>query len=312
MLMCTMQPKISVVMPIYNAKQTLGRMIDSIISQTFTDWELLCIDDGSTDGSADILDEYASKEERIIVVHKENEGVAMARQLGIELAKGEYSIHVDSDDWVDSDMLMDFYTQARKDNADIVIADYYRVDKNKQLYVKQNVDILSPNVVLKGILSGILFGALWNKLIRTSLYKDYGPKFFKGIDYCEDVLICSQLLKHDKLNIAYLPKAYYYYVINQSSITHTVTRKTYEIRQQYIEKLLQILSESQYISYIQHAKFSVFHEAFTNDVLTKEEIKLLYNENKDMVRKVSSIRWRVGFCCLRLHMYSLARKLLAF
>lgn len=98
-------PKISVIVPVYKAEAYLHRCVDSIIAQTFTDWELLLVDDGSPDRSGDICDEYASKDARIRVFHKENGGVSSARQKGLDEAIGEYTIHADPDDWVEPTML---------------------------------------------------------------------------------------------------------------------------------------------------------------------------------------------------------------
>ena len=98
-------PKVSVIVPVYKAELYLPRCVGSILSQTFSDFELLLIDDGSPDCSGRICDEYAEKDSRIRVFHKENGGVASARQMGLDNAKGEYTIHVDPDDWVEPNML---------------------------------------------------------------------------------------------------------------------------------------------------------------------------------------------------------------
>lgn len=102
-------PIISIILPVYNAQHSISRTIDSIIMQTMQNWELLIIDDGSTDLSLQICKDYAQKDSRIRVFHKKNEGVAMARQMGVENAVGEYSIHVDADDWIDSTMLEELH-----------------------------------------------------------------------------------------------------------------------------------------------------------------------------------------------------------
>ena len=95
-------PKISVIVPVYNTAKYLHRCLDSILQQSFKDFEVLLVDDGSTDNSGEICDEYAAKDSRVRVFHKENGGVASAREIGIENAVGLYSIHVDSDDWTES------------------------------------------------------------------------------------------------------------------------------------------------------------------------------------------------------------------
>ena len=159
-------PKISIIVPIYNVEKFLPRCLDSLLAQTFPDFELLLIDDGSKDRSGDICDKYALKDQRIRVFHKENGGVASARQLGVDEARGEYSIHADGDDWVEPDMLQCFYDKAKETNADIVIADYYLQINNQQIYKLQKMKSNNPIEVLKDILEDRVFGALWHKLIK--------------------------------------------------------------------------------------------------------------------------------------------------
>ena len=117
---------VSIIVPVYKAEAYLHRCVDSILAQTFTNWELLLIDDGSPDRSGAICDEYASKDARIRVFHKENGGVSSARQKGQDEAQGEYTIHADPDDWVEPTMLEELYKKAKEDDADMVICDYYQ------------------------------------------------------------------------------------------------------------------------------------------------------------------------------------------
>ena len=105
-------PKISIIVPVYKAENYIHRCIKSLLSQTFTDFEILLINDGSPDKSGEICDEYAKSDKRIRVFHKENGGVSSARQCGIDNARGEYTIHVDPDDWVDPRMLEELYLKA--------------------------------------------------------------------------------------------------------------------------------------------------------------------------------------------------------
>lgn len=146
------QPKVSIIVPVFNVEQYLHHCIGSIIAQTFTDWELLLIDDGSPDKSGDICDGYAKKDGRIRVVHKENGGVSSARQRGQDEAIGEYTIHVDPDDWVEPTMLEDLYRKAKDDNADMVICDYYTNEESLQKYIKQEPTKLDSIVVLGELL----------------------------------------------------------------------------------------------------------------------------------------------------------------
>ncbi|MCI7728300.1 MAG: glycosyltransferase, partial [Bacteroidales bacterium] len=98
-------PSVSIIVPVYNVELYLSKCIDSILAQSFTDWECILVDDGSKDSSGKICDEYALKDTRIKVIHQTNKGVSVARQVGIDNASGEYSIHIDPDDWVEPNML---------------------------------------------------------------------------------------------------------------------------------------------------------------------------------------------------------------
>lgn len=117
--------KVSIIMPVYKVEEYVGKAIESIQAQTLTDWEFLIVDDGTPDRSGEICDEYAAKDGRIHVIHKENGGAPSARNMAIELAKGEYFYFLDSDDWAEPTMLEDMYNLAKCDNAQLVVAGFY-------------------------------------------------------------------------------------------------------------------------------------------------------------------------------------------
>ena len=122
-------PKVSIIVPVYKAEKYLHRCVDSILAQTFTDWELLLIDDGSPDRSGDICDEYAKKDTRIRVFHKKNGGVSSARNLGLDNVQGEYVTFVDSDDWIDVNTLNVCFSQIETYDLDILQFSYTRNEK---------------------------------------------------------------------------------------------------------------------------------------------------------------------------------------
>ena len=126
-------PIVSIIMPVYNSAGSLDRAICSIICQTEKAWELIIINDGSTDNSLEILKKYSIQDSRIQIYSKQNGGVASARQLGLDCAKGKYVIHADSDDYVESDWLANMVHVAERDNADVVIC-YYMTDRENQKY----------------------------------------------------------------------------------------------------------------------------------------------------------------------------------
>lgn len=207
-------PKVSIIVPVYKAEKYIHRCVDSILAQTFTDWELLLIDDGSPDRSGEICDEYARKDNRIRVFHKKNGGVSSARQRGQDLACGEYTIHVDPDDWAESSMLEELYHRAKDDNADLVICDYYTNDEIQQKYIQQEPTALDWHVVLLDLFTH-LHGSCSNKLVKQACYKGKA-NFPKGINCCEDLIWCVQVLKC-RPKISYLAKAFYHYDLMTSA-----------------------------------------------------------------------------------------------
>lgn len=219
-------PKISIIVPVYKAEKYLNRCVDSILAQTFTDFELLLIDDGSPDRSGEICDEYAKKDSRIRVIHKENGGVSSARQRGLDESIGEYTIHADPDDWVEPTMLEELYNKAKEEDADMVICDFIYEYKTGSFICKQHIDNCDAESILKKMFSQQLPGMCWNKLVRRKCYIDYDIRFPHNIILWEDLYVVCSLLTHP-IKCAYLAKALYHYdlVINNNSIVRIPTKK---------------------------------------------------------------------------------------
>ena len=178
-------PVVSIIVPVYNAEKYLHRCIDSILAQTFTDWELLLIDDGSKDTSGSICDKYAAKDKRIRVFHKENGGVSSARNLGRDYAQGEWVTFVDSDDYIEENFLKSFEGNL---DADLVVGNMILSETGK-LPQCIKTDILpgkhSPiQSALKGNLTNPTFCAPWGKLFRKERIGDL--RFDIGLIICED------------------------------------------------------------------------------------------------------------------------------
>jgi glycosyltransferase involved in cell wall biosynthesis len=202
------------------------------------------IDDGSTDSSGTICDKYAEQYDRIRVIHQENSGVAAARQRGIDVAQGAFSIHADPDDWVEPTMLEELYGKAKESGADITICDFMVDNSDKSYCSVQNIENCNPINCLNLLMYGKIHGSLCNKLIRTELYKKFNIRFFEGINYCEDFLICVQLFLSG-VEVSYLPKAFYHYdkVCNENSITRKYSEQTLRTRLQIFEILKGVLRE---------------------------------------------------------------------
>ena len=202
----------------------MRKCLDSILAQTFLDYECLLIDDGSKDGSPAICDEYAAKDPRFIAYHKPNGGLSDARNYGLERAKGEYTIFFDPDDWVDADCLKDMYAKAVETDADMVMCDFYSEDPYQSKYSKQMTTSLDHFDVLRDMIVGKVYGFTWNKLLKRELYSRFNLQYAVGMYGCEDQYTMSKLLKN-KIIIAYLPMAYYHYM--HYGATNSPMRKTF-------------------------------------------------------------------------------------
>ncbi len=269
-------PKVSIIMPVYNAEKTIRKSLDSVVAQTLNECELIIVDDGSTDSSGKICDDYAKQDSRFIVIHKNNAGVSAARQTGLDAAKGEYVIHVDPDDWIEPEMLELLYHKAATDEADMVICDFFIDVGDKILYSKQCPSSLMSGTVLNDMFGvNSIHGSCCNKLVKRVCINKYQAKFPEGINYCEDICFNIQLLKHD-IKVTYLNKALYHYVQHEKSITNKYTLDTLNIHKKYVSFLSEQLgSESIPVVY---SKEFVKKLAFRNDVLSKEDFAELYPE----------------------------------
>lgn len=303
-------PKVSIIVPVYKAEAYLHRCVGSILAQTFTDFELLLIDDGSPDRSGEICDEYAQKDSRIRVIHKENGGVSSARQRGLDEAVGEYTIHADPDDWVEPNMLEELYKKAKQDDADIVICDYFNNIGTKQTICRQCPSSLEPKQVLIELFQQ-LHGSCWNKLARRVCYKQYGIEFPRGINYCEDLFTWVQFLSHKEVKVAYLNKAFYHYFDNPESITRRYQRSQYETRCKFVELLEKVLPTELRSTILKKVTFNIFIEANIYDVLTQSEIKEGLVIFKHDIANLGK-RWRIGFILLSIGLNKLAHKFLKY
>ncbi len=217
-----MPPSISVIVPIYNSEKTLRRCLDSILNQTFSDFELLLVDDNSTDGSRKICDIYIEKDERIRVFYNSKEGISLTRQFGILHALGEYTIQIDSDDWVEYNMLELLYKEAKIKDADVVMSDFFLDSEHNRKRQSQACNRLD-NISLLNVIYDPLYASLWNKLIRRNCYSKYNIQFAKEIEYAEDLFIMLQLLDNP-LKVEYVSDALYHY--DRFSNTNSIMKHT--------------------------------------------------------------------------------------
>lgn len=181
-------PSVSIIVVAYNAGLTLRRCLDSAVSQTLSDIQIVIVDDGSMDNTAEIAEEYAVKDRRIRVVRQANKGVAVARQTGLDAANGEYVIYLDADDWVEPDMYEKMYSKAKKTDADMVVCDFIVEYGNRSVRQRQHPSGIHTDDPLDHLLRYGMNSAMWNKMIKSKLLCGL-VKFVPGMPTIEDFMI---------------------------------------------------------------------------------------------------------------------------
>ncbi len=213
-------PKISVIVPVYNVEKYLSRCIDSILNQTFTDFELILVDDGSTDNSGDICDIYSQKNSRIIVIHQSNQGVSAARNQGIISAKGGYITFIDSDDWISSRLLERLLLSCEKNDSQMAVSIIKKVSEftcDYQSNAFDNVMTGKEAVEKFGSLMDMRFRGPVGKLVRTSIVKAH--MFPCDRKYGEDTA-CVYRWMFDCNKVVEILETHYFYYTRDDSVAH--------------------------------------------------------------------------------------------
>ncbi|GAA0178400.1 hypothetical protein SH2C18_14660 [Clostridium sediminicola] len=280
--------EISIVVPVYNVEMYLKKCISSILEQSFTDFELILVDDGSKDKSGRICDEYKEKDSRIKVIHQQNAGLSAARNIGIETSEGKYITFIDSDDFIHGNMLEILYNNLLDNNSDISICDYELVYEGMEL-----PDEYCNNHTLYTNIQGV------KKIIENSetkmivaCCKLYKRSLFRGIrypaqKYHEDEFVTYKLLYKSNKIVVTDAKLYYYRKRDNS-----ITGSTYSIKrleklealeetimffQKENNKMLTILAEFRYLLNIQIAYYRVKYEMNSNKRIMNK-LKIQYNQ----------------------------------
>ena len=228
-------PKISVILPVYNCEKYLEKCLDSVLLQSFSDFEVIAVNDGSTDSSAEILNRYSQRFAEITCVYQENAGQAAARNKGMQYARGEFILFVDSDDYIAPGTLALSYDYAAKNALDVVCFGFF-FERGGNISTMDYIRVgnLSPR------LTYVLFEASpCNKLIRRSLWEENNVRFTQGIIYEDFEIIPTLALYTDK--IGYLDQSLYYYVIHENS---TMRQPVYNKKLQCIFRVMESLSQS--------------------------------------------------------------------
>lgn len=213
---------VSIIVPIYRAEKYLNKCVQSIVDQTYKNLEIILVDDGSPDNCPAICDAWAKKDSRIRVIHQRNGGFSAARNAGLDAATGTYIQFVDSDDWIEPNMVEALVIYAQQTHADIVRCGYYEEDGLQHLAFCSTAQTHCPdqNTLIVDLMNdGLMSGALWNKLYRHSALGEI--RFRNG--YSEDILF-NYLLLAKEPKVVYVSEAYYHYRVNNGSVTNSTFR----------------------------------------------------------------------------------------
>lgn len=295
---------ISIIIPVYNCISSLSRCVASIQNQTFKDWEILLVDDGSTDGSASMCDYVASSDNRIRVLHKSNDGVSSARNMGLDHAKGEYVMFCDSDDWVESKWCQQLYFAAVNNPGCLPICNYYRSTfDHEKINRKDQCKKLEEHIAKADFFSlnqYELLGIPWNKIYLRSVLEDNYIRFRQELSLGEDMIFNLDYLHCQKGGCIFVGEPLYHYAIGS---TDTLSSKYYpdlaEIYQTIYSRIKDELDcvpmayekwEREYI----HSYFFAYDRVFRNtwshgnsNLLLK---KWLYNEKQFHSKEFQKIK----------------------
>ena len=256
--------EVSIVVPIYNVEKYLRRCFDSLINQTFKDIEIIALNNGSTDSSLDILKDYASNDNRITIIDNENLGVSKARNIGIDKASGKYIVFVDSDDWIDTNMIEVLHSNITKNNCDLVMCTYVREfdDHSKEkIFNLPDVNLYVDDEVKEQLLRKLVgpvgkelanpeyldaLGTVWAKMYKTSILKDKDLKFvdLKEIGSGEDTLFNIFVFNEVNKVILLNKPMYHYWRGNSNSITSRYIPNFVEKRRNYFNYMKDFIKDN--------------------------------------------------------------------
>ena len=291
-------PKVSIIVPVYNVENYLSKCLDSIISQTFSNWECILIDDGSLDNSGAICDKYLDKDDRFRVIHQKNSGVSVARNVGLDNAKGEWISFVDRDDWISKDMVSSLYEYAIKQDADVVVSGDIRTDglRKQEEYCPKLGWMSMPRD----------YDVHWQgpcaKLFKKTLLYKNNIKFPLNISIAEDLFFTFCIFIKTK-KIFGVNKAYYYYYQNPNSVMHSLTTKKIFDEKKVLDEIEILLNESSadflWYAWLKTKKVLCKNKSVLR--LSKPDCKLwnnIYPElSKEIIKKSQGLK-KIYFLCV--------------
>ena len=267
---------VSVIIPVYNVEKFIDKCVQSVIDQTMTDIEVILVDDGSTDNSLEKCRAWEKKDSRVKAFHQENQGVSVARNLGIEKSTGEYIAFIDSDDWIESNYLEALYDAAKKKGADISICGFYfdypdevvargHFEKDMDFEGKEEISQIQIQILAKNMSkiknnSGDRIGSPWCKLFNAGFIKENNLAFIPNLKRSQDVVFNLYALEQAE-NVVYTNQPLYHYLINPDSVCVKFSKSILTNVNAYLKEMGRFISRY-------HKNNVVFRDAFYTKVCT--------------------------------------------
>lgn len=291
-----MIPTFSVIIPVYNVEQHISRCLDSIISQTCADWEVILINDGSTDSSGTICDTYSQQDERIKVRHQQNKGVSSARNAGLEIASGEYISFIDPDDWIEQDMYQTLGEHIKNKDIDILRFNAYR--KNEILnelpfkggYSGKRFDdeIMLPLIGAEEFGGMFILGVLWLHIYKRSIIENNHIRFNENLRRCEDRLFTLTCALHSN-HIMFIENILYHYEVYEDSLSNKYDPLRWQQELTYLDELRKEYAKSKSDAFIREADKRIESEYVLRSV-TSLNNEFFSNNNNSFNQKYKNAK----------------------
>lgn len=274
-------PKVSIILPVYNTKNDLDRCLESVLGQTYSNLEIICIDDGSTDGSERILDHYARRDKRIKTIHQKNGGESKARNVGLKLMTGQYVGFLDCDDWIEPIMYERLVETILREGTDVVASSWYYEDGAESRKAENQLPVMEGTFGRKELLNYLYkrdyyrgFAYMWNKLYCRNLFYDKAGNL---ICFDEDLVLGADVLYLAKLALSthsafYIDEAFYHYNQRLDSGCHTQDLRRREDWLEAYRRTIDYMSvngvETETIVWIK--RFLVYHSSNVAEIACKQ------------------------------------------
>lgn len=289
--------KFSVILPIYNVEKYLGECVDSILAQTFTDYELILVDDGAKDNSPAICDEYAKKDARIKVIHQVNGGQSNARNNGLDVANGEYIIYIDSDDFIMNDKFLQNVSEKTSQDVDMIFYKYCNYYEKSSVfkpcqfsYISAMTEIATSEIIKKLVMADAFYGQAWIRAIRRKMLTDNGIRFLEGMS-CEDTDWNYNIWKLNP-KVAFIDEPYVAYRQREGSVSRSVKLKLLEDFLFVVNKWAKELSDLEN-SDLKNSLLSSLAKYYSN--LLVIYMRVQNDDKKSYKHKIKALSWLLDY-----------------